>query len=347
MEEENFFPLITLAKYPWLKQAKEWVKREGPSMDELLASSVWEKARISGIERVTGAIDRKDPGGRTLADKSDQVIEILSYPIARMIIVATRNPKVFSRYAVAEAKYAKSNLDSESAEFVARIASEMDFTCMESGGRFKISFLDWIRNAPTYQSSWKLVNQVLNRGMIVCNKTALTRLLQENLFQKIMESLKTLEAPSFVNEVFKEDLDLLRGKFASLPEENEKLIQGEFPPCIRRLISMVNAGINISHESRFTLVAFLNSTGHAEEEILHIFSSAPDFDLEKTQYQVGHIIGRISSTEYKPPGCAKLRTFGICPEEERDEICMKINHPLKYYRATARAKKEKKEEENE
>ena len=110
-----------------------------------------------------------------------------------------------------------------------------------------------------------------------------------------------------------------------------KLDNKKLPPCMRNILSAVQAGENVPHMGRFALVSFLHSLKLSNKEILQIFSTAPDFEEEKTRYQVEHITGSISSTSYKPPGCDKMRTYGICPVEEIDELCKKKKHPLSYY----------------
>ncbi|MDD3071462.1 MAG: DNA primase regulatory subunit PriL, partial [Methanoculleus horonobensis] len=64
----------------------------------------------------------------------------------------------------------------------------------------------------------------------------------------------------------------------------------------------------------------------------------PDFDPDMTMYQVEHISGR-SGTEYTPPSCATMRTFGICANRDRD--CDRVNHPLSYYRLKKNIKKKR------
>jgi len=97
-------------------------------------------------------------------------------------------------------------------------------------------------------------------------------------------------------------------------------------------IGTFQSGENVTHMGRFALVAFFNSLQLSTEEIIELFSKAPDFDVEKTRYQIEHILGKTGATSYKPPGCDKLKTYGICPSEEIDEICKKTHHPTSYYR---------------
>jgi len=51
--------------------------------------------------------------------------------------------------------------------------------------------------------------------------------------------------------------------------------------------------------------------------------------MDKTRYQIEHISGS-SGTEYKPPSCSTMRTYGNC--YGADELCSRIKHPLNYYR---------------
>ena len=45
--------ITKLAKYPFLEEAKQYVKNKGPSVNDLLDNTLYERARIIGIERVT------------------------------------------------------------------------------------------------------------------------------------------------------------------------------------------------------------------------------------------------------------------------------------------------------
>jgi DNA primase large subunit len=116
----------------------------------------------------------------------------------------------------------------------------------------------------------------------------------------------------------------------------------KLPPCMKRILASIQAGENVPHMGRFALVSFLNSLKLSTNDILKMFSTAPDYQEERTRYQVEHITGKISSTSYTPPGCEKMRTYGICPTEEIDDICKKKRHPLSYYKAKWSQEKNKK-----
>jgi DNA primase large subunit len=106
----------------------------------------------------------------------------------------------------------------------------------------------------------------------------------------------------------------------------------KFPPCMKKLVAMTQAGQNMPHAGRFALTSFLSFIGMPVDDIIKLFSSSPDFDLSKTAYQVRHITGEGLGKRYTPPECATMRTNGLCFEP--DELCngRRVRHPLTYYR---------------
>ena len=103
------------------------------------------------------------------------------------------------------------------------------------------------------------------------------------------------------------------------------------PPCIRKILIDIENGENIPHQARFAVTSMLLSLGLKVEEIVSLFSKSPDFDEEKTKYQIEHIAGRRGGgTRYTPPSCSTMRTYGIC--YGRDRICDSITHPISYVR---------------
>jgi len=84
--------------------------------------------------------------------------------------------------------------------------------------------------------------------------------------------------------------------------------EGRYPPCISTLIAAVTEGKNLTHPGRFAMTAFLHTIGMSSTQIVELYCRAPDFDLQTTMYQVGHIAGG-GGTEYSPPSCATMQTL--------------------------------------
>jgi DNA primase large subunit len=330
--------LVTLAKYPFLQDTRRFIKENGPSIQELLHEPPYERARIISIERLDNALKNRDVGRRGLASESDCIMEILSYPLARMLAVCIGDPFFKKRYALGEAVHAYKYLLTESTSFLLTVAQELDVTVQynQETTVMKIYFKDYLRNAPTRYKEWKMVNRGIRGGFLTITQKDLARILLEALRERINKELAARECDTSVSKIFSTDIQRFQNMLALQKKKMETTPVGKvsiekLPPCMKDILSAIQSGENVPHMGRFALVAFLSSLKLGTNDILKLFSTAPDYQEDKTRYQVEHITGASSSTEYKCPGCEKMRTYGICPVDKMDEMCKKIRHPLSYY----------------
>jgi len=330
--------LSTLSRYPFLDASKDYVKDNRLSVEELLHDPIYDRARVIGVERLDNAFKNRDVGNRSLVTESDCVMELLSYPIARMIAVCIGDVYFKRRYALGEAVHAYKNLLSEPTSFLINIAKEfsLDIKYFENSNRINIYFVDYLKNAPTRYKEWKMINREMESGFVHVTHKDFARIIQEALRNRINDELDSRQCSKAVNNTFSADIKRIQNSVLAYRKNIEtmpigKLDVKKLPPCIRNLLTAVQAGENVPHMGRFALVSFLHSLKLNTKEIMELFSTAPDFEEEKTRYQVEHITGSISSTSYKPPGCDKMRTYGICPVEEIDDLCKRKRHPLSYY----------------
>jgi DNA primase large subunit len=339
--------LSTLAKYPFMNETKMYIKKNGPSVEELLDDFLYDRARTIGVERLDNSLKNRDVGNRSLATESDCIMEILSYPIARMISVCVDDTYFKRRYALGEAYHAYKNLLDESTSFLLDVAKEfnLDVKQIEDSNKLSIKFTDYLHNAPTRYKEWKMINREMKKGYISISHKDLARIIQEALRARINSELDARKCSRSVMKIFSSDIkriqnivNIHRKKMEAVPIG--KLDIEKLPPCMKRILAAIQSGENVPHMGRFALVAFLSSLKLSSNDVMKLFSSAPDFEEDKTRYQVEHITGSISSTKYTPPGCDKMRTYGICPVEEIDDLCKRKRHPMSYYRA--RWKKEEK-----
>jgi DNA primase large subunit len=178
---------------------------------------------------------------------------------------------------------------------------------------------------------WKLVNRDLKEGYVTVTKEELIRLMEEMVRDRVQKGLPLdikedtcQKLTSYINPI-KAELEKL--KSASRVDLG-KVTESAFPPCIKKMLEQVASNANLAHSARFALVSFLIQINMSVDQIVGLFNTSPDFDQEKTRYQVEHIAGA-SGTKYKPPSCATMATYGNCPGE--DELCRRIRHPLSYY----------------
>ncbi|MDH7507114.1 MAG: DNA primase large subunit PriL [Candidatus Thermoplasmatota archaeon] len=341
--------LLTLSKYPFLNASKKYVTENNLSIEELLTDPLYERARVRGIERLDNAFNKKDVGNYSLVTETDCLMELLSYPISRMIAVCIDDVYFKRRYALGESVHAYKNLINEPTTFLINIVKEfkLNVKYFYDTNKLGIYFVDYLRNAPTRYKEWKMINRDMDKGYIIISHKDLARIIQEALRNRINEELDNRICDSTVSMVFSSDITRIKNMVIKHRKNIQtaplgKLDYKKLPPCIKNILSAIQSGENVPHMGRFALVSFLHALKLSNKEILDQFATAPDFEEEKTRYQIEHITGSSSSTSYKPPGCDKMRTYGICPVEEIDELCKKKKHPLSYYIAKWSQEKENK-----
>jgi DNA primase large subunit len=260
---------------------------------------------------------------------------MLSYICARFVVSAAASQPLVRRYALAEAKAAGDLLAQEAAETVLAVADELGIQARMEEGAIRLHFTCFLNYAVRHEKGWKLVNRRLRGGMVEVDKEELCRLVEEALRRRF-ESELPFEVPDNVKEVFREPAAALKNEAEARlrkfqPRELGKIRVDCFPPCIRHLLAMAQSGENVPHSGRFALVTFLHALGVSEQEMMKAFATSPDFQEDKTRYQVEHITGVTSGTEYSPPGCDTMKTYGLCIEPDRLCAIDWMTHPMKYY----------------
>ena len=329
------------ARYPFLKDSAKYLRDQGVTLDKLVTSRAYEAARMRGRDRVLEVLEANTIQDHPMATEIEATLELLSYPVARMIVSTVADPMFVKRYAIAEAKRTRKWLRVADLDFVVKIAGELGLQVARENGNLAVDFTDFLRYSSAMRSKeWKLINQDVRSGKVILNSFKVGRLVEQLITDRI-----TSELPLEVDDQIIESFSTVTDDIKAVLEEQRKARQSEdmgkvsimnFPPCMRKLLTMMQAGENVPHSGRFALVAFLHALGKESEEILRIFSSAPDFDESKAMYQIKHIIGESSGTEYTTPECSTMKSYGICYDP--DSLCNQdwMNHPLSYYRAKGR-----------
>lgn len=315
--------------YPFTEDAAGEVRAAGYSLDSLLGKTSFKAVRSRAAQRVSEAMSGTISETATNT-QAEQLTELLSYPLARILVSCLDDSILLRRYALAEAKLAYKRMQEEK-EDLAAIADDLGLH-PQGPGPYKIHFAEYIRAAHRMHSpKWKLTNRDLQQGYLTVTREELMRIMEEAAREKILKGLpisvdeKTCAALQEYLLPLKEQLDVIRARDrVDLGAVNE----GAFPPCIKKMLNDVAKGTNLAHSARFALVSFLLQINMTAEEVMTLFSTSPDFDEERTRYQVEHIAGA-TGTSYKPPACATMATYGNCPGE--DELCRRIRHPLSYY----------------
>jgi len=325
------------AKYPFLHGAEEIIKARNIDMEMLLADMAYEPARVRGKERIREAIENGEVGDRPFPKEIDQLAEILSYPIARMIVSCSGDRYLISRYALGEAMLLERRLMFEEDEEVLAIAEELGLETRQTDKGYLIHFTAYLDATSSIRAKeWKLVNQEIFSGMVRVSKEKFARVLRQRLNDRINSELPKSVTDGIMG-AFGEDA---KSYSSQMEAKRRQFVEGEmgpiddtsFPPCMKTILTMMRAGENVPHTGRFAITSFLHTIGMNADKIMELFSTAPDFDAGKSEYQVRHIVGEISGTEYTPPECSTMKSYGICYNP--DQLCQRewMTHPLKYYR---------------
>lgn len=329
------------ARYPFLEASRTAVSEAGVELADLVATdeAVVERA----TERVRLAITEGEVGDGA----RDTRVELLSYPVARVLVSLLDEHVAFRKFTAAEAQTAhnrftedlESDTELRSVDrqriSLDRLLEEFDLkddvqTTQQGYSVAVPAYL--LLSAGIRGDEWRLVNRELSEGRVPVDQSELTRLLQAAVEDRVGDGLP-LSVPDAVAgplddavrslESVLDDLDLTREIDAVVPEL--------FPPCMQHLLQQVRDGEHLEHHSRFAITSFLTSIGLSTDEIIEIYSVNPGFGEEVTRYQTDHIRGDTGPTEYTPPSCATMKSYGDC--HNPDALCEHISHPLSYYEA--------------
>ncbi len=357
-----FLPILPfLAKYPFLRVADRFLKFEFGDVDLDSDEEPVSTARKLGIEIVEHVLEGKEhpvfeevrkirfdflcdecevKECREKAKDEFEVFVYCTYPardinlkrvegLARKMVLAY----VFSRiavsklseaqrrkFAVREARRYREMLEDEGEGFLKYLANDLGIGVKVRDDVFKVDVADYLRGAVRIKAdAWKLVNRWLDGGYVFLSKREFVRLIEEYLRRRLEEKVG-LDARISVRVREKWDEEI-RGMGVRVEC---------YPPCMKRILADLNRGVNVPHTARFAIASFLLNIGMGVDDVVRIFRNAPDFDEEKTRYQVEHIAGmRGKGEEYVCPSCETMRSYGNCYP---DEGCEGVGHPIRYYR---------------
>jgi len=352
--EHSILTLSDIAKYPFIPEASEYVKRLDFRIENLLDENyapILDRAE----KRIIDALTTNPPKVSFNPREYSEDIEIISFPVAIVLVSALANEYVKKRYALAEARRAYELLKEESEEKIVEVAKKFGWRIRFPGEKiglvkfdFALNFIDYLRNisALSHEKDWKLVNRPVLRGEVHLSRHDVARLLQEEA-QRYIEAKIDPKARSLIPEKIIERLEKLRQAYLDKMRESPAeslasvgVVSDAFPPCIRQLYEAAQSGRHIPHVGRFTLTSFLIKIGMNQDMIVDLFRKSSDFNERMTRYQIEHIAGeRGSGTKYTPPKCDTLQTHGLCPG--MDDLCKRIKHPLTYYLRRTRSLKRK------
>ena len=350
---------VTLARYPFLPQARSWIAnmagKHQIDIDELLDGGMMDRARIRARSRLVDSVDSKD--GVEVASIGDihteegRILEAFSFYYARLVVGASEDERLISRWAQAEAERAQRILEKDGAIHAVANTYLSQIEC-DDNGLWRMGLSDFIELCTGITGSrWRLPNCDISDGWVTLHdegekyssRAKVARLLRERMKEEI--KLDALEKMAKMDESLlirlAEPVGMIRGLVASKTAETIALIgagEEDWPPCMRKAIAELSQGVNVNHFGRVFLGSISRCIGLPPETTVDFFRDAPDFNESTTTYQVNHLYER----EYTPSGCSKLKINHNCAVKTGDDkLCDQLwmDHPLKYIRAKQRRRK--------
>jgi DNA primase large subunit len=344
------------ARYPFFEAAREAVESAGVDLPALIAEDA--AAVDRGVERVerallAGTVESEEPGTWTTRD------ELLSYPIARILVSLVDAPAAVKKYAAAEAATARERIEADAAsddeglrsagrtsvdlDDVLREFDLGDAVVAETGDRargpdprwFRVALGTYLRlSTADWGDDWRLVNRDLVDGRVRVEREELFRLLEVAVEERIAAGLPFEGVAE--NEAL---VAALEPKIASLRElladrstthHIDTVVPDLFPPCMDDLLARVRRGADLEPEATFALTAFLTGIGMDTDEIVALYRDSA-VETDSIRYQLDYLRDT-PVTQYPPPSCVTMVEYDLCVKErdERD-ICEDVSHPMSYY----------------
>ncbi len=333
------------ARYPFLASARSAVREAGVELATLVATDDPVVDRAG--ERVERALLEGTTESETPREWSARE-ELLSYPVARILVSLLEADAAVEKYALAEAKTAhdrfRTDFDRDDGRpdriTLQALLREFDLAgrCRPEPAPRGAPEPQWFRLAvgayldlldPGWGDDWRLVNRELADGEVRIEREELYRLLRAAVETRVAEGLPFDGVGDPIATELEREVADLRALLAERTgtTDVEIVVPELFPPCLAGLLERVRAGEAVSPQARFALLSFLIAIGLDTEEGLVKFTQG-GIDVETVGETAATLRDR-SGSQYPPPSCATLSAYGIC-ENEADHRAV-AGHPLDYY----------------
>jgi DNA primase large subunit len=307
--------LHLFAKYPFLKPAL-------PLLKTYHITNLPQEVRARAQERVLEAIERGEKG--VLPKLANPWVELLSFALSRALVLYVDDDWLRRRWALAEAARVERLLHGESDELLLHVINDLGLKVKKENGRWIMHFSQYLHLTKRLvtEPRWKLVNRLMDKGLVTLTRPEVIRLVREWLYDSFVQT-----KPVPVNwhpeeaKTIKEALQRRAAKTVTPAPSRE------WAPC---MVALRNRVADASHFGLFALAAYMSNRGYEVKEIVDVLRVRSDFDERIARYQVEHIAGqRGSHVKYRPPSCQSMKTHGLCIEDGK-HCPNNIKNPTQY-----------------
>ena len=328
-----------IAKYPFLADAGQYLKDKGFTLEQFGTDPDLRQLIDKAYDRILVAADGKiyksDLIGDHVSKEAALPREVFSFLLAIVLLKLCGMHTLIKRFSLAEARRAEkylerdlSNISDESKkELAIKVIDDLFSVQIEKqDDYFVIPVSDYLKHSINFhEREWKLINRHVENGLVFLTPHETVRLIRKELGTYINSKIINAKTPAMIHgfEDSVNRLAMLSKKFATFT-----VTTGEYPPCVKHAIDVLEKGENLPHSGRFMLATFLLSKGQTVEQIAPLFKNAPDYNQRVTLYQLNHLAGSSGSgTQYSCPSCEKLKTQSLCFATSE---CDNIINPLQF-----------------
>lgn len=328
-----------IAKYPFLADAGQYLKDKGFSLEQFGTDPDLKQLIDKAYDRILVAADGKiyksDLIGDHVSKEAALPREVFSFLLAIVLLKLCGMHTLIKRFSLAEARRAEKYLerdlsnisDDSKKELAIRVIDDLFSVQIEKqDDYFVIPVSDYLKHSVNFhEREWKLINRHVEKGLVFLTPHETVRLIRKELGTYINSKIVNAKTPSMIPgfEDSVNKLALLSKKFTTFT-----VTTGEYPPCVKHAIEVLEKGENLPHSGRFMLATFLLSKGQSVQQIAPLFKNAPDYNPRVTLYQLNHLAGTSGSgTQYSCPSCEKLKTQSLCFATSE---CDNIINPLQF-----------------
>jgi len=366
-------------RYPWLPSLKKIYADIGENPPVEFISEIFNNPNSSQIaERVLKIFEAAFNNLEEIPSYKIDNLNVQVYLLLKIILYSLNSKTIANRVANLYSKNAYSDIErNDNKSDLYNICKDLDldihfYDPPEPYGlkiikdhretletNFSIHYIDYLKLASNLRDEYrKLTNNPLIEGYVFIQNKTLIRLIQEYVRNKLLikETEDKASLKAFITETSHiQGFRDLYDKIESLWEKRKKEFDFTFkldikskeemlllyPPCVIEILKKAEEGQNLVHHERLFIVWFLLALEYPVEKVVDIFATLPDFDRNKTTYQVEYA----KRKNYTPYQCSTLKSLGLCMAEKyKDELCIegygsaklmerkKVKHPLAYVR---------------
>ncbi|VVB73147.1 Eukaryotic and archaeal DNA primase, large subunit [uncultured archaeon] len=320
-------------RYPFTRAAKEIMSSRAVKID----FRVMERA----TKRVADGILRESIPVLETSDRSLLEAELLSYPIARMIVSSFDSP-FRHRYINGEVNRVRTYLfpPGASEPDMAEAESLADELGIEHSGTV-VSLRSYLLSIPKDLDCRLILQRVHDGNVILDDRKFL--LVAGEASRNLVETGLPIMPDSIPAELKKDVQTAIKDVEVQLKGMQEAQQQraaiaarasGVMAPCMTKIIERARAGENLPHFARVAIATYLFKIGKSIEDIMEIFSHTPNFNDKTTRYQLEFI----QKKGYSPPSCQNMDTYGLRLPECKCLGVTKVKNPMQYgFKRTSRS----------